>query len=272
MLPGRWAAAPAAPVGGGWYDGNGSGSGSGCTSYCSRNSAAAAASTSAGPSSIAPRTRRPRGKKTGPNPTDRRKAGSKHHLITDARGVPLSRGDRRPTSTTSRSSFRSSPPCPPCAAAAAGPAADPDDPGRSGYDSSPIAIASAPGIVPILARRRTPHGSGSGIVGGWSNARMPGSIAFAASPSATNVARGPSGVPDPRLRPHLLELSQSEEASVLKRALRAFRKSARNMKTSWYHRTQSIFGVRVQEGCRQADPNRDLRRPAGGNQPISMIG
>ena len=33
--------------------------------------------------------RRARGKKTGPNPTDRRKAGSKHHLITDARGVPL---------------------------------------------------------------------------------------------------------------------------------------------------------------------------------------
>lgn len=30
-----------------------------------------------------------RGKKTGPNPTDRRKAGSKHHVITDAQGVPL---------------------------------------------------------------------------------------------------------------------------------------------------------------------------------------
>jgi len=29
------------------------------------------------------------GKKTGPNPTDRRKPGSKHHLITDARGIPL---------------------------------------------------------------------------------------------------------------------------------------------------------------------------------------
>jgi transposase len=30
-----------------------------------------------------------RGGKTGPNPTDRRKKGSKHHLIVDARGVPL---------------------------------------------------------------------------------------------------------------------------------------------------------------------------------------
>jgi transposase len=29
------------------------------------------------------------GDKTGPNPTDRRKSGSKHHLITDAQGIPL---------------------------------------------------------------------------------------------------------------------------------------------------------------------------------------
>ena len=27
--------------------------------------------------------------KTGPNPTDRRKLGSKHHLLTDAHGIPL---------------------------------------------------------------------------------------------------------------------------------------------------------------------------------------
>jgi transposase len=30
-----------------------------------------------------------RGGKTGPNPTDRAKAGSKHHVITDAQGIPL---------------------------------------------------------------------------------------------------------------------------------------------------------------------------------------
>jgi transposase len=29
------------------------------------------------------------GRKTGPNPTDRRKLGSKHHLLTEAHGVPL---------------------------------------------------------------------------------------------------------------------------------------------------------------------------------------
>jgi len=29
------------------------------------------------------------GEKTGPNPTDRRKPGNKHHLLTDAHGIPL---------------------------------------------------------------------------------------------------------------------------------------------------------------------------------------
>jgi transposase len=36
---------------------------------------------------VAPRVAR--GKKTGPNPTDRRKAGSKHHVLTDGHGIPL---------------------------------------------------------------------------------------------------------------------------------------------------------------------------------------
>ena len=34
-------------------------------------------------------SRRIGGKKTGPNPTDRRKLGSKHHLIVEAQGIPL---------------------------------------------------------------------------------------------------------------------------------------------------------------------------------------
>lgn len=29
------------------------------------------------------------GAKTGPNPTDRRKKGTKHHIITEAQGIPL---------------------------------------------------------------------------------------------------------------------------------------------------------------------------------------
>src|SRR6266581_4521223 len=31
-----------------------------------------------------------RWEKTGPNPTDRRRPGSKHHLLIDAQGIPLS--------------------------------------------------------------------------------------------------------------------------------------------------------------------------------------
>ena len=34
-------------------------------------------------------TCRARRKKSGPNPTDRRKAGSKHHLLVDAQGIPV---------------------------------------------------------------------------------------------------------------------------------------------------------------------------------------
>jgi Transposase DDE domain len=30
-----------------------------------------------------------RGAKTGPNPTDRRKLGSKHHVVTEAQGITL---------------------------------------------------------------------------------------------------------------------------------------------------------------------------------------
>ena len=42
------------------------------------------------PSSIAPPSERlEAGGKTGPNPTDRAKPGSKHHVITDANGIPL---------------------------------------------------------------------------------------------------------------------------------------------------------------------------------------
>lgn len=49
-----------------------------------------------GPARSRPRSRRQcltpraaRGKNTGPNPTDRRKAGSKHHVLTDPNGIPV---------------------------------------------------------------------------------------------------------------------------------------------------------------------------------------
>ena len=103
-------------------------------------------------------------KKTGPNPTDRRKKGSKHHIISDAQGTPLAvlltaanvndvselmplvhaipaiRGKRgRPRSRPERVQ------------------------GDRGYDSNPYRQQlKQMGIEPVLARRRTPHGSGLG--------------------------------------------------------------------------------------------------------------
>ena len=38
---------------------------------------------------LGPRAGKKGGPKTGPNPTDRGKKGSKHHVLTDRRGVPL---------------------------------------------------------------------------------------------------------------------------------------------------------------------------------------
>jgi hypothetical protein len=54
-----------------------------------RGAAGAAGWTSGGRWSIAHRCAPSAGKKTGPNPADRRKAGFKHHVMTDGRGVPL---------------------------------------------------------------------------------------------------------------------------------------------------------------------------------------
>jgi transposase len=99
------------------------------------------------------------GSKTGPSPVDRRKAGSKHHLITDTNGVPLAclltaanrhdvtqllplveaipplrgkRGRRRPDTLLA----------------------------DRGYDSEPHRQAlRARGIRPLVAKRNTKHGS-----------------------------------------------------------------------------------------------------------------
>jgi hypothetical protein len=42
------------------------------------------------------------GEAVGPNPTDRGKPGSKHHILTDRNGIPLAGCSPPPTSTTPR--------------------------------------------------------------------------------------------------------------------------------------------------------------------------
>jgi hypothetical protein len=65
-------------------------SGTGCTPCCWIAWVRPTASTGAAPAWTAAACGRKGGPETGPNPTDRAKAGSKDHLLVDRNGVPLS--------------------------------------------------------------------------------------------------------------------------------------------------------------------------------------
>ncbi|MER6357452.1 transposase [Streptomyces sp. NPDC001634] len=61
-----------------------------CTASCLPNSTRPANSTGPARAWTAPTfSRKKEGPDTGPSPVDRRKTGSKHHLICDGRGTPL---------------------------------------------------------------------------------------------------------------------------------------------------------------------------------------
>jgi len=105
------------------------------------------------------------GAKTGPNPTDRRKKGSKHHLVTDANGIPLSvklTGANRHDVTQLLPLVDS---IPPIGGKVGRPLQRPDSIlGDRGYDSEPHRKKLRKrGITPQLARRRIGNGSGLGI-------------------------------------------------------------------------------------------------------------
>ena len=107
----------------------------------------------------------PRGKKTGPNPTDRRKAGSKHHLLTDAQGIPLT----VILTEANRHDVTQLLPLvdgiPPIAGKRGAPRYRPIwVQADRGYDSQPHRRAlAACGIRTQIARRHTEHGSGLGV-------------------------------------------------------------------------------------------------------------
>jgi len=105
------------------------------------------------------------GKKTGPNPTDRRRPGSKHHVITDAQGIPLNviltgANDHDVTQLL---------PLVDGIPAIAGKAGRPQRKPKAlqadrAYDSNAHRAAlKERGITPVIARRRTAHGSGLGV-------------------------------------------------------------------------------------------------------------
>ena len=110
-------------------------------------------------------SRRGRGEKTGPNPTDRRRPGSKHHVITDAQGIPLNviltgANDHDVTQLLALVDG-----IPPIAGKVGRPQRKPKTlQGDRAYDSNAHRAAlQERGITPLIARRRTEHGSGLGV-------------------------------------------------------------------------------------------------------------
>jgi len=104
------------------------------------------------------------GEATGPNPTDRAKAGTKHHLLSDANGLPLAQR----TTAANVAAIKQLEPLlaavPPVQGQRGRPRRRPDKvQGDRAYDSQPHRERlQARGIEPVLAKRRTPHGSGLG--------------------------------------------------------------------------------------------------------------
>jgi transposase len=104
------------------------------------------------------------GDRTGPNPTDRAKRGSKRHLICDGRGVPLAVGLTGANRNDSQEALALADAIPPLHGARGRPRQRPDCVlGDCGYDAVAIRRGlQARHIVPLLAMRRTEHGSGLG--------------------------------------------------------------------------------------------------------------
>jgi len=104
------------------------------------------------------------GEDTGPNPTDRGKLGSKHHVLVDGHGIPLA---EEVTAANVNDVVELIPlviAVPPVAGKPGRPKVRPAlVQGDRGYDSEPARrILRWLGIKPLLARRRTEHGSGLG--------------------------------------------------------------------------------------------------------------
>jgi transposase len=104
------------------------------------------------------------GEDTGPNPTDRSKSGTKHHVLTDAHGIPLN-------ATVTAANVNEVTEAlhvlteKPAVGGKPGPKRELPDrlQGDRGYDSEPLRVVLRwLGITPVLAERNTEHGSGLG--------------------------------------------------------------------------------------------------------------
>lgn len=104
------------------------------------------------------------GEDTGPNPTDRGKSGSKHHVLTDAQGIPLNATTTAANVNEVTQLLDVLVTMPPVGGKPGPPRRRPDRiQGDRGYDSEPLRVLLRwLGITPVLARRNTEHGSGLG--------------------------------------------------------------------------------------------------------------
>jgi transposase len=105
------------------------------------------------------------GEDTGPNPTDRSKSGSKHHVMTDAQGIPLAATVTAANVNEVTQVFRVLTSMP---AVGGKPGPKRQKPqrlqGDRGYNSEPVRrLLRWLGITPILAARSTEHGSHLGV-------------------------------------------------------------------------------------------------------------
>jgi transposase len=105
------------------------------------------------------------GEGTGPSPVDRSKSGSKHHVITDAQGIPLTASTTPanvPDINELAPRFNA---IPPIKGKPGRPRRRPDRmQGDRAYDSEPHRQGLRDlGVEPVLAERGTEHGSGLGV-------------------------------------------------------------------------------------------------------------
>lgn len=105
------------------------------------------------------------GEDTGPNPTDRGKSGSKHHVLTDANGIPLAATVTAANVNDSTQVFQVLTDMPPVGGKPGPKRQRPQRlQGDRGYDSEPTRqLLRWLGITPVLAARNTGHGSGLGV-------------------------------------------------------------------------------------------------------------
>jgi transposase len=104
------------------------------------------------------------GEDTGPNPTDRSKSGSKHHVLTDAQGIPLN-ATVTAANVNEVTQLLDVLVHKPAVGGKPGPPRELPDrlQGDAGYDAEPLRILLRwLGITPGLNRRNTEHGSGLG--------------------------------------------------------------------------------------------------------------